>query len=152
DANHNPSDAHLDQNRAAIALGYTHATGAGDWTTTLSVDKSDEDIVRGFLADVCTEAVLSGPDNACGFTQDRKITDLYFDTHFISRLSDHASAVWGVDYMYGKGKQDAEVFAYDVNEAHGGNAPSSSEVLSEEEGRLEANGSENKRNFAGLYG
>jgi iron complex outermembrane receptor protein len=152
DANHNPSDAHLDQNRAAIALGYSHATGAGDWTTTLSFDKSDEDIVRGFLADECVEEELEGPDNACGFTQDRDITDLYFDTHFISHLGAKASAVWGLDYMYGKGEQDAEVFAYDVNEAHGGDAPSSSEVLSEEEGRLEANGSENERNFGGLYG
>jgi iron complex outermembrane recepter protein len=152
DANHNPADAKLDQNRGYIALGYLHDTGAGAWKTTFALTKTKEDIVRGFLADECVEEPLDGEDNACGFRQDRELTDVYFDTHFITEIKPGLTAVWGVDDLYGKGKQDAELFAYDVNRAHGNDAPSSSEVLAEEEGLLEANGASDKRNFVGLYG
>jgi outer membrane receptor protein involved in Fe transport len=152
DANHNPSDAHLDDNRFSLVLGYSRDTGLGAWTTTLSLDHSDQDITRGFLADACVEEPLTGEDNACGYTQDVTISGLYFDTHVLSELSNSVSAVWGLDDLAGEGEQDAEVFAYDVNRAHGGDAPSSSEVLAEEEGRLEANGSKDDRNFLGVYG
>jgi iron complex outermembrane recepter protein len=57
-----------------------------------------------------------------------------------------------MDDLYGKGRQDAELFAYDVDPLQGGNAPSSGEVLSAEEGMLEANGASDKRNFVGVYG
>jgi iron complex outermembrane receptor protein len=152
DANHNPDDAHLDQDRGYVAFGYNHDTGLGAWTATLALTHTDEDIVRGFMSDVCVEEPLTAPDNACGFTQDRNATDVYFDTHFVSGLGDSLTAVWGVDDLYGKGEQEAHLFAYDVDRAHGGNAPSSSVLLAEEEGEIEHNTADDKRNFVGLYG
>jgi iron complex outermembrane receptor protein len=152
DANHNPSDAHLDQDRGYVAFGYDHDTGIGAWSTTLALTRTNDDNVRGFLADECVEEPLEGEDNACGFTQDRHLTDIYFDTHFVSKLASSLTAVWGIDNLYGKGDQEAHLFAYDVDRAHGGNAPSSSEVLAEEEGEIEHNSADDKRNFVGLYG
>ena len=153
DANHHPSDGHLDDDRVALALGYSRETGLGAWTTTFSIDHSEQDIVRGFLSDVCVDESLAGEeDNACGHSQDVEINNVYFDTHVVSELSDSVSAVWGLDDIAGKGEQQAQVFAYDVNRAHGGDAPSSGEVLSEEEGLIEANESEDERNLLGVYG
>jgi hypothetical protein len=43
-----------------INPGYSRDTELGTWTTTFSVDHSDQDIVRGLLSDVCVGEDLTG--------------------------------------------------------------------------------------------
>jgi iron complex outermembrane receptor protein len=84
--------------------------------------------------------------NACGHTQDREVSDLYFDTHLITQLG-NVTAVWGIDDLFGKGEQEARIFDYVVDPAHGNNAPASSDASTLEENELE-----DERNFFGAYG
>jgi len=109
DANHNPRDAHIDEDRTQAAFGYVLPTGLGEWSTRLSIAKTDGDIVRGFLReDFATDGVTI---NADGYQQDRDTTELYLDSHVATKLSDRAMLVWGIDHMYGKGKQQAPTWA-----------------------------------------
>jgi len=136
DSNHNPEGAHIDQDRIQVIGRYDR----GDWSTTLSVAQSSFDILRGFLFEVA-----DGPDNARGFSQDRDVTDIYFDTHYTFRPSDTFHVVAGIDHLYGKGKAESENFAYEV-ELDGGDAPGADEV-----DRFERIDFEDERNFSGLY-
>ena len=136
DANHNPEGAHIDQDRIQATGRYER----GAWSTTLSVAQSSFDILRGFLFEV-----EEGPDNARGFSQDRDVTDVYFDSHYTWRPSDTFHVVTGVDHLYGKGKAESENFAYEI-ELDGGDAPGADEV-----DRFEMIDFEDERNFSGLY-
>ena len=148
DANHNPADAKLNQKRGHIALGFDSKTGMGEWSTTLAGTRTTDDIVRGFLRgnapDVSAAASPDGND-ADGFTQKRQITDVYFDTHVTMDLTPAANLTYGLDYLYGKGKQNANNYAYFIP-LDGSNAPST-ENQSPDEIAI----SSNKRNFAGVY-
>ncbi|MEA2345108.1 MAG: iron complex outerrane recepter protein [Thermoanaerobaculia bacterium] len=68
DANHNPGDAHLDQNRFQLAGGWDSKLAGSPWSTTVAFTHSSFDIVRGFLSEI--EPV---DPNAFGFSQDRTI-------------------------------------------------------------------------------
>jgi iron complex outermembrane recepter protein len=46
DANFNPADARLDQNRGYIALGYSRDTGIGAWKTTFAFTRTKEERLR----------------------------------------------------------------------------------------------------------
>ena len=143
DANHNPRDAHIDEDRTQAAFGYVLPTGLGEWSTRLSVAHTDGDIVRGFLReDFATDGVTI---NADGYQQDRDTTELYLDSHIATRLNDRAMLVWGIDHMYGKGKQHSNNFEYAVR-GDGANAPSWRERNIDEQTQLE-----DERNFTGLY-
>lgn len=97
DANYNPLDARIDENRAHGALNYTIATLLGDWETTASISHSYIVDVRGFLR----------PDlvNADSQNQRRHIDDDYGDTHVTSQLGSTARLVWGADLLYGHAAQ-----------------------------------------------
>jgi iron complex outermembrane receptor protein len=141
DANYNPSDAKLDENRLHFVTGYDRALGGGSWSTTLALTHTQRDTVRGFLTD------LSNDDpNAVGFEQDLKTDDLYFDTHLAWRLGSSARLVAGFDHLYGRAEADSETFDYFVplNGRHG--APSS-----EDQPRDMGFELEDERNFSGLY-
>ncbi|HEV8694110.1 MAG TPA: TonB-dependent receptor [Lysobacter sp.] len=143
DANHNPRDAHIDENRTQAAFGYVLPTGLGEWSTRLSIARTDGDIVRGFLReDFATDGVTI---NADGYQQDRDTTELYLDSHVATKLNDRAMLVWGLDHMYGKGKQHSNNFEYAVR-GDGGGAPSWRERAIDEQTELE-----DERNFTGLY-
>ena len=141
DANHNPSDASLDENRFHLVTGYDRAVGAGSWTTTLALTRTDRDLTRGFLSAV-NEA--SDP-NAAGFSQDQSQTDIYFDTHFARRFSPQVNLIAGLDYLYGKGESAGENFDYHVH-LDGSGAQASGDVPAQE-----ATGLEDERGFGGLY-
>src|SRR5512140_2590198 len=49
DANHNPSNAKIDENRIHGVLGYDSRLGSFPWTTTLALTHSSYDILRGFI-------------------------------------------------------------------------------------------------------
>jgi outer membrane receptor protein involved in Fe transport len=138
DANYNPRNSKLDQNRYYGVLGFdTHAAGM-PWTTTLALTRADHNIVRGFLVDVSE----SDP-NSTGFTQDRSVTDLYFDTHVVKTLSPVLRVVAGFDHLYGRGRVDSGLFDYFVP-LDGSNRPDNPPP--DEHPHLT-----DRRNFSGLY-
>jgi outer membrane receptor protein involved in Fe transport len=139
DANHNPSDAKIEQNRLHLVGGYTR----GAWSTLLSYTHSERDTIRGFLDDIAEP--VGGEPNARGFEQDLSLDDLYFDTHVALHPTSTVQIVAGLDYLYGKATGDAETFDYAVR-LNGSGAQSSS-------GRPRDMGFdvEDERNFGGLY-
>ncbi|HEV8583150.1 MAG TPA: TonB-dependent receptor [Thermoanaerobaculia bacterium] len=140
DANYNPKDAKIDENRLHFVGGYDRSLGDGAWSTTLSFTHSERDTVRGFLLDLSNTA-----PNARGFEQDLEIDDIYFDTHVSWRLSPQFQLITGFDHLFGKAKGDAETFDYFVP-LNGSNAPSSSGLP-----RDMGFDVEDERNFSGLY-
>ncbi|MEA2603292.1 MAG: iron complex outerrane recepter protein [Acidobacteriota bacterium] len=143
DANYNPRDAKLDEDRLHFVTGYDRdlpGMAGGSWSTTLALTHSKRDTVRGFLLE------LSNTDpNAEGFTQDLKTDDAYFDTHVAWRLGTSARLVAGFDHLYGKAKADSETFDYFVPlSGHG--APSSADQPRDHGFDLK-----DTRNFSGLY-
>lgn len=99
DANYNPLDARIDEDRAHGVLGYTVATPLGDWETTASLSHARITDIRGFLR----------PDlvDADSQNQRRHINDDYGDTHVTSRLGHDARLVWGADVLYGRATQSS---------------------------------------------
>ena len=97
DANYNPLDARINEDRAHGALGYAIATPLGDWQTTESISHAHIIDIRGFLR----------PDlvNADSQNQRRNIDDDYGDTHITSQLGPSARLVWGADLLYGHATQ-----------------------------------------------
>jgi iron complex outermembrane receptor protein len=143
DANDNPRGAKQDENRGQIALGYVLPTSLGDWSTRLAIARSSAENVRGFLrADFADDGVTH---NADGYHQDVHRTEIYFDSHVATPLSDRATVVWGLDHLYGKGDQESDNFEYAVL-PDGSNAPDWRTLHIDEATRLD-----DKRNFTGVY-
>lgn len=141
DANHTPSDSRIDENRFHLVAGYERAVGFGDWTTTAALTHTSGDIIRGFLREDLND---DGSPNADGYRQDRKITDIYLDTH-ISKSLGAVSFSYGIDALLGKGEQESENFEYYVP-LDGSNRPSSRSRPVDETTELE-----DERSFIGLY-
>ena len=97
DANFNPADAALDEDKYQLAIGYTRPTSLGTWETLASVSRSHVDDVRAFL-----HPDLSG--DADTQNQNRSVLDDYFDTHLASEHGP-VSLVVGADLLYGYGRQ-----------------------------------------------
>lgn len=141
DANYNPRNARIDENRYQATLTWDSKLLSSPWTTTFSVGRSDYDIVRGFLG----EEFDSPEENAVGFLQDRKVDDVYFDTHLAATISPALRAIVGVDFLHGKATAESGLFEYHVD-LSGANAPRVGEEDVDEETRVE-----DTRNFAGAY-
>jgi outer membrane receptor protein involved in Fe transport len=138
DVNYNPSNAKLDQNRYHAAVGFETKTAGMPWSTTLAVTRADHSIVRGFLSDISND-----DPNASGFEQDRSVTDVYFDTHIVRRISSAFRLIAGFDNLYGNGRADSGLFDYFVPLA-GTDRPPSPEP--DEHTHLV-----DRRSFSGLY-
>lgn len=143
DANVNPRDGQIDENRVQLALGYTRETGLGEWDTRLAAARSDGDITRGFLREGFADDGTTV--NADGYRQDRETREVYFDTHITTRLASNATLVWGVDHMNGEGEQESRNFEYAVL-PNGRNAPDSHTLPIDEATELE-----DRRDFSGAY-
>lgn len=141
DANHNPRDSKLDENRFHFVGGYDRELAGGAWTTTLAITDTERDITRGFLLDIDD----SVDPNAAGFSQDQSQTDIYFDSHLARRFSPQLNLIAGVDYLFGKGESEGENFDYHVN-VDGSGAQASGDVPVAEE-----TGVEDERGFGGVY-
>jgi outer membrane receptor protein involved in Fe transport len=141
DANHNPSDAKIDEDRIHLVGAYDSKVGSAAWSTTLALTHSTRDTVRGFLT-----GLGNGRPNAIGFEQDLKVTDVYLDSHLAWDLGRGFRFVTGFDHLYGRAEADAETFAYSVN-LNGSGQPSSGS-----QPRLMGFEVEDERNFSGLYG
>jgi outer membrane receptor protein involved in Fe transport len=109
DANANPSDARIDDNRYHGVLHYTRDIGIGTWETTLSTAFDEISDIRGFLRPDLTN---DGAQNADSQNQRRRIEDGYVDSHIASTLLAHVTLLYGADMLYGLGKQDSINGAY----------------------------------------
>ena len=99
-ANFNPADAAIDEDRYQLALGYSLPTAWGTWDTLASISRSHVDDIRAFL-----HPDLSG--TADTQNQSRLILDDYFDTHLASRMG-NATLLVGADLLYGYGRQSTD--------------------------------------------
>ena len=97
-ANFNPANAAINQNEYHVALGYERPTALGDWSTLVSLAKSDIRDIRAFL-----HPDLSG--DADSQDQTRHIDDDYVDTHITHKFAGDSSLIVGADMLYGLGKQ-----------------------------------------------
>ncbi|MGE0640015.1 MAG: TonB-dependent receptor [Thermoanaerobaculia bacterium] len=141
DANHNPRDAKMDENRFHLVAGYDRMFDDNDWSTTIAFTRTERELTKGFLHEVDGVA----DPNAAGFSQDQESTDIYFDSHLVMPLSPVVQVIVGVDYLFGKGESEGENFDYHVN-LDGSGAQGSGDVPVHERTELE-----DERNFAGLY-
>ncbi len=98
DANFNPADARIDENKYHVAIGYSQPTGWGTWDSLVSYAYSDVTDIRAFL-----HPDLSGAADTQ--SQRRYIDDGYFDTHLTNILSGDATLIIGADLLYGHGRQ-----------------------------------------------
>ncbi len=96
-ANFNPADAAVDEDKYQLALGYSLPTAWGSWDTLASVSRSHVTDIRAFL-----HPDLSGAADTQN--QDRLILDDYFDTHLGSHIG-NATLLVGADLLYGYGRQ-----------------------------------------------
>jgi iron complex outermembrane receptor protein len=97
-ANFNPADARIDEDKYHLALGYSLPTAWGSWDTLASFAYSDVTDIRAFL-----HPDLSGAADTQH--QRRYIDDDYFDTHLTYSLSGNTTLVAGADLLYGHGRQ-----------------------------------------------
>ncbi len=140
-ANFNPANAEISENKYQGEIGWTQPTSLGTWDTLLSYAHSDIVYIAGFL-----HPDLSGTVD----TQDqhRLINDGYFDTHIANTQFDHLTLIGGADMLYGYGRQGT----YNDNSAY--TVPLNGSVLPPPTTQLPANeiGSVNdKRKFLGQY-
>jgi iron complex outermembrane recepter protein len=97
-ANFNPADAKIDEDKYQLAVGYTQPTAIGTWDTLVSLAYSNITDIRAFL-----EPDLSGPADTQN--QSRHIDDDYFDTHITNTSFRNTSLMVGTDLLYGLGTQ-----------------------------------------------
>jgi iron complex outermembrane receptor protein len=140
DANHNPGDAHIDQNRFQLAGGWDSKLADSPWSTTVALTHSSFEIVRGFLSEIA-----SIDPNAFGFSQDRTISDIYFDTHIVHTFSPALRIVAGFDHLYGNAHAQSATFEY-FAPLTGGRGDRSGDATP-----LEEFDAKDRRNFSGLY-
>jgi iron complex outermembrane receptor protein len=98
DANFNPADTRIDEDKYHLAVGYTLPTEHGSWDTLVSVARSKVADVRAFL-----HPDLSG--TADTQNQRRTIDDDYVDTHLTWKLAGDTTLIAGADLLYGLGRQ-----------------------------------------------
>lgn len=98
DANFNPADARIDEERYHLAIGYSLPTAWGTWDTLASYAWSDVHDIRAFL-----DPDLSG--SADTQNQRRYIGDAYLDTHLATTLAHELTLVVGADALIGHGEQ-----------------------------------------------
>jgi outer membrane receptor protein involved in Fe transport len=96
-ANFNPANAAIDENKYQLAIGYSLPTSWGTWDTLASVSRSHVTDIRAFL-----HPDLSGAADTQN--QDRLILDDYFDSHLGARIGSTTVLV-GADLLYGYGEQ-----------------------------------------------
>jgi outer membrane receptor protein involved in Fe transport len=141
DANFNPADAAINENKYQAAVGYSLPMSWGTWDTLASFAYSDVTDRRGFL-----HPDLSG--TADTQNQRRFIDDGYFDTHVTVPLTGETKLIAGADVLYGLGRQTTlnSNSAYTVPLDGSVLPPPTSELPVNEVGTLK-----DKRLFAGQY-
>lgn len=98
DANFNPANTRIDEDKYHLTLGYSQPSSRGTWETLLSYAWSRVADMRGFLHPDLTGAAD---------TQDqrRRIDDAYLDTHLTHRFGQEVTLIVGADALFGRGVQ-----------------------------------------------
>src|SRR5215218_2874647 len=110
DANHNPSEAFVDENRVAAAFGLERPTAGGSTlSATGSYTHSAGRQFRGFLTDAS-----DAPGNATGFRENIDVNDVYGDVHVALPERAHVRVVAGGDLLFGNGEGRGATFDYSV--------------------------------------
>jgi len=140
-ANFNPADAKIDENKYHFVLGYLHPLVDGKWETTLSYAYSDVTDIRAFL-----HPDLSG--DADTQNQRRSINDGYFDSHLTQQINPALNVFFGMDALYGTGRQTTlnGNAAYNVPLNGSVTPPATTSLVVNEVGKLF-----DKRFFTGQY-
>ncbi len=96
-ANFNPANARIDEDKYHLAVGWSQPTAWGTWDTLASYAWSTVTDIRGFL-----EPDLTGTGDSQN--QSRSIEDGYLDSHLVNT---RAGLTWvvGLDALYGRGVQ-----------------------------------------------
>src|ERR1039457_2603279 len=97
-ANFNPADAKIDEEKYHLAVGYSLPTAWGAWDTLASFAYSDVTDIRAFL-----HPDLSGAADTQN--QRRYIDDGYLDSHLTNAISGDTTLIAGADVLYGLGRQ-----------------------------------------------
>lgn len=142
DANYNPADARIDENRYHAVLGYTRDTPIGTWQTTASYAYYRIRDVRGFLRPDLND---DGSPNADSQAQLRRIDDVYADTHLGMKFGALDVAV-GADLLYGSGRQQSVNGEYYAPLSGEGRPPPTTALHVDE-----INGIDDRRAFVGEY-
>lgn len=111
DFNQNPADARIDTDRYQVVLGYDAPVGRAQWGTTLALTQIRVQSVRGFLLPDYASVV---GDNASGFTQSRRMHELFFDTHLTESLGPGLDLTFGLNQLIGRARQDSQSYGYVV--------------------------------------
>jgi iron complex outermembrane receptor protein len=98
DANFNPADAKIDEDKYHVAVGYTQPAAGGVWDSMVSFAYSDVRDIRAFL-----HPDLSGAADTQN--QHRYIDDGFFETHLTDTFAGDTTMVVGTDLLYGLGRQ-----------------------------------------------
>ena len=140
-ANFNPADAKIDEDKYQLAVGYSQPTAAGTWDTLVSLAYSNLTDIRAFL-----HPDLSGAADTQN--QNRHIDDDYFDTHLTNKSIGDTTLIVGTDLLYGLGTQTTQNgnSAYTVPLNGSVQPPPTSELAVNEIGTVN-----DKRVFAGQY-
>jgi iron complex outermembrane receptor protein len=107
DANQNMAAAFVNDHRGTLTAGLDRAVGGGEWSTSGSVSRDDQDILRGFL-----QELADTPDNAHGFREEIYLTDVYLDSHYSRKFLPSLRLLFGGDYLHGTGVARGADFDY----------------------------------------
>lgn len=143
DANDNPSDAKMDEDRFSLTLGKDTDLGWGEWSTTLNDTFTHDHKIRGFIGNDQLTGCCA--PNSQGYNQSLSRTDIYFDTHLTFAPRDDLTLVSGFSYLYGSGQAQSANFQYFILPS-GANPPASSSVPVDD-----YSGLQDARHFFGLY-
>lgn len=144
DANANPSNARMDEDRVSLTLADDTDLKWATWSTTLSDAFTHQHNIRGFLrSDQLTD---NGLPNADGFDQHLDRVDVYFDTHLLFDTRPDLSFVVGLSYLYGNGQEQSNNDEYFIH-LDGANPPSTAALPVDETTAFN-----DLRSFTGLYG
>jgi outer membrane receptor protein involved in Fe transport len=140
DANYNPANAFLNENRINLGWG-TERPFMTDMrlAATASLTHTSQQVFRGFLTNVA-----DGANNATGFRENIGITDFYGDVHLQLREQHHVRSIVGADFLHGNGDGKGSVFTYTAA-LSGVPAPAVTEPSAFDIG------SDDNRNLVGLY-
>lgn len=142
DANVNPGGSHIDQRRPTITVGYDHPETFGAWAVTASYAYSNNDILRGFLAEDPGFPLTA----AHGIRQTIAQDEYYFDGHVNFTNVKNWEIVAGADSVFGRGRTHGGDFVYTVP-PDGSGPPPSGTIPSAADVSVN-----DQRSFSGLYG
>jgi len=109
DANYNPADAFLNENRFALSGGLERPLLGATWATMASYTFSGQSLFRGFLTDISNT-----PNNASGSREDIDINDVYADTHLAWQTIPQLRFLAGADALFASGEGRGATFTYTV--------------------------------------